>query len=108
MTSIETLYERLIYALRRDHGIDASEEGGNPLTDSPAVQLLLSVLALADHPGDTAARFHVAHSPLAEPLGLTDYADAEAARRLAEQALKVMPKPKLDNFSHPFADDMWK
>ncbi len=28
--------------------------------------------------------------------------------RLAEQALKAMPKPKLDHF-HPFAgDDMWK
>lgn len=29
--------------------------------------------------------------------------------RLAEQALKVLPKPKLEGFSHPFADDdMWR
>ena len=29
--------------------------------------------------------------------------------RLAEQALKVLPKPKLDGPAHPFAgDDMWR
>ncbi|HEX6961590.1 MAG TPA: 2-C-methyl-D-erythritol 4-phosphate cytidylyltransferase, partial [Lacipirellula sp.] len=29
--------------------------------------------------------------------------------RLAEQILKVLPKPKLEGFSHPFAnDDMWR
>ena len=34
---------RLIFELRL-RGIDASEEGGNPLTDSPAVQVILSLL----------------------------------------------------------------
>jgi len=75
---------RLIYELRL-RGIDASEEGGNPLTDSPAVQVILSLLTLADHPGDTAARFHLAASPLARQAGLTDHADSPAAWRLAEQ-----------------------
>lgn len=75
---------RLIFELRR-RGLAASEEGGNPLTDSPAVQLLLSLLTLADHPGDTAARFHVANSPLAGPLGLDDHTDAAAAVRLAHR-----------------------
>ena len=28
--------------------------------------------------------------------------------RLAEQALKILPKPKLEGFSHPFADDKWR
>ena len=29
--------------------------------------------------------------------------------RLAEQAMKAMPKPKLPGFGHPFAgDDMWR
>lgn len=29
--------------------------------------------------------------------------------KLAEQVLKVLPKPKLDGFSHPFADDdLWR
>jgi ATP-dependent exoDNAse (exonuclease V) beta subunit len=59
---------RLIYLLR-DRGIPASEEGGNPLIDSPAVELILSLLKLADHPGDSIARFHVAKSPLAKHVG---------------------------------------
>ena len=75
---------RLIFELR-SRGIEASEEGGNPLTDSPAVQILLSLLTLADHPGDTTARFHVAHSPLAEHVGLTEHCDSPAAWRLAEE-----------------------
>jgi 2-C-methyl-D-erythritol 4-phosphate cytidylyltransferase len=28
--------------------------------------------------------------------------------RLAEQALKVLPKPRLDGPAHPFADDRWR
>ncbi len=55
----------LIFKLQQA-GIRASEEGGNPLTDSAAVELVLSALKLADHPGDSIARFHVSHSPLAE------------------------------------------
>lgn len=73
---------RLIFSLRR-LGIEASEEGGNPLTDSPAVQLVLSLLSLADHPGDTVARFHVANSPLGEAVGLPQFDDDKAAGRLS-------------------------
>ena len=73
---------RLIYRLRRE-GVDASEEGGNPLVDSPAVQLVLSLLRLADHPGDRVARYHVARSPLGVALGFLNYSDHAAARRLA-------------------------
>ncbi|MDR0869513.1 MAG: UvrD-helicase domain-containing protein, partial [Planctomycetaceae bacterium] len=43
-------------------GIEASEEGGVPLTNSAAVQVVLSAMKLADHPGDTAARFHLVHT----------------------------------------------
>ncbi len=74
---------RMIYELRERHGLFASQEGGNPLTDSPAVQLVLSLLAMADHPGDTVARFHVARSPLGKGIGLTDHGDDALARRLA-------------------------
>ena len=29
--------------------------------------------------------------------------------KLAEQVLKVLPKPKLDGFNHPFSDDnLWR
>ncbi len=73
----------LIYRLRTNHHLLASEEGGNPLTDSPAVELLLSLLRLADHPGHSTAAFHVATSPLGAPLKFTDHTDRAAAQRLA-------------------------
>lgn len=64
----------LIDCLRRV-GVHASEEGGNPLTDSPAVAACLSLLHLLDHPGDTAALFHAATAPVGEAAGLTDPLD---------------------------------
>lgn len=66
-------------------GIPASEEGGNPLVDSAAVQLLLSLLRIADHPGHTVARFHVAHSSLGPALSFPDHADDLAADGLATE-----------------------
>lgn len=51
-------------------GIRASGEGGNPLTDSEAVLAFLALAHLADHPGDSAAAFHVASSPFGPHLGL--------------------------------------
>lgn len=65
-------------------GVPASEEGGHPLVDSAAVRLLLSLLKLADHPGDTVARFHVATSPLGPRFKFVDHQDNDAAARLAE------------------------
>ena len=67
----------------RDLGIPASEEGGMPLTDSPAVLAALSLITLADHPGDSVARFHAAASPLGAVAGLTDPFDRSAGRRAA-------------------------
>ncbi len=78
---------RIIFELKR-LGVEASEEGGNPLTDSPAVAAALSALQLADHPGDTAAAFHVATSPLGEVVGLTGWTD-EAARLRVAEAIRV-------------------
>ena len=75
---------RMIFQLRQ-LGIEASEEGGNPLADSPAVQLVLSLLKVADHPGDTSARFHVAHSPLGPAVGIDDLRDDAAAVRLSRE-----------------------
>jgi ATP-dependent exoDNAse (exonuclease V) beta subunit len=67
----------------RDLGIRASEEGGNPLTDSAAVAAVVSLLRLADHPGDRIARYHVASTPLGEAVGLVDHDDRAAAERTA-------------------------
>lgn len=60
---------QVIYRLRnpkQGEPVFASEEGGNPLTDSAVVIYLLSLLKLAAHPGDQIARFNVVHSPLAD------------------------------------------
>lgn len=63
---------RIIYELRK-LGVSASEEGGNPITDSPAVEGILSLLTLADHPGDTIAAFHLASEPFASILRKKGY-----------------------------------
>ncbi|WP_153555507.1 UvrD-helicase domain-containing protein [Roseimaritima sediminicola] len=54
---------RLIYLLR-GHGVDVSQEGGNPLIDSGPVELILSALMLVEHPGDGRWWYHVQNSPL--------------------------------------------
>ncbi|MGE3780326.1 MAG: UvrD-helicase domain-containing protein, partial [Pirellulaceae bacterium] len=71
--------------LLRARGLPASEEGGNPLTDSAAVQLVVSALRLADHPGDRVARFHVAESPLGPALRLATFDDDGQALRVAAE-----------------------
>ncbi|MEZ5941572.1 MAG: UvrD-helicase domain-containing protein [Planctomycetaceae bacterium] len=73
---------RIVFELNR-RGVACSEEGGNPVTDSAAVQLVLSLLQIADHPGDTVSRYHVAQSPWGEKLGFTDHANDELADELA-------------------------
>jgi len=80
---------RLIYELHKRH-IPASEEGGNPLTDSAAVRLILSLVKLADHPGDTVARCHVAHSPLGAVLQYTDADDPSATKQLARRVRRSL------------------
>jgi len=75
---------RMIHALRQLQ-VPASEEGGNPPTDSAAVQLIVSALRLADHPGDRIARFHLVHSPLGEVLGLTSSEDDKVAAAVSRE-----------------------
>jgi ATP-dependent exoDNAse (exonuclease V) beta subunit len=53
----------IIFRLQK-HNVPASQEGGNFLTDSAAVETVLAAIQLADHPGDTIARFLVSHSAL--------------------------------------------
>ena len=60
-----------IATMLRHRGVEASEEGASALTDSLAVGAILSMLHLADHPGDHRSFFHVTTTPLAGLLGLT-------------------------------------
>ena len=75
---------RVIHELQK-LGIEASEEGGNPLTDSPAVASVLALLHLADHPDDRVSRYHVAKTPVGKAVGYHDPNDGVAARRLAHE-----------------------
>jgi len=67
----------------KNRGVEASEEKGVPLTDSAAVQHILSVMTLIDHPGDTIVRFHLAHGPLKELLPMHHFGDGSAAESAA-------------------------
>ena len=51
-------------SLLKDRGVEASQEGGNPLIDTAPVLVVQSALKLAEHSGDTLAHFHLQHSPL--------------------------------------------
>lgn len=74
-------------------GIEASDEGGKPLTDTAAVTWILALLHLADHPADGVARLQVARSPVAEELGLDPAAirveDDEAAHAATAAACRL-------------------
>nr|MBC8289312.1 UvrD-helicase domain-containing protein [Planctomycetota bacterium] len=75
---------RLMFELRERH-VEASEEGGNPLTDSAAVEAILSLLTIADHPGNTVARFHVATSPVGALFGFSDHESHDDAHELSRR-----------------------
>lgn len=51
-------------SLLKAEGIEAEQEGGNGILTFPSVLLVLSLLRLLDHPGDSAARFLIEASPL--------------------------------------------
>ncbi len=65
---------RKLRFLLQELGVSASGEGGASIDDDPAVEVFLSALILADHPGDRIAAFHVAHSPLGIHLGIASEA----------------------------------
>ena len=54
---------QMIYLLER-LGVEVSQEGGNPLTDSAVVEIILSALLMAEHPGDGRWEFHVRSTAL--------------------------------------------
>ena len=73
---------QLIYELRA-RGVPASEEGGNPLTDSPAVQLILSLFRLADHPGEALLRVSFGRIAVGMACQLNGHDDVAGSSRLA-------------------------
>lgn len=84
------MVSQLIHLLQKN-GINASGEGGNPVTDDPAVELVLAALQLSDHPGDSVARYHVQRSPLANVIGLVDLTP-ESLEAFSHQVRDVISK----------------
>ena len=88
--SIGVLVRRRKSALQFMHelrglGVHAAEEGGNPIDNIPAVSAVLSAIQLADHPGDSVARFHVINSPVAQVVGLSPAATAGETHAVARR-----------------------
>ena len=101
----------LIHRLRQK-GVDASGEGGSELTDSEAVLAFLSLLHLADHPGDSAAAFHVGSSRLGEVVGLPKEADPERRHEVSREVRTRLTGDGLGAFCADIgrqiaADDTW-
>ncbi|HVJ80883.1 MAG TPA: UvrD-helicase domain-containing protein [Planctomycetia bacterium] len=81
-----------IIADLQDLGVTASQEGGGRLTDATGVEAVLAALQTAEHPGDTAAAYFVANTPLGPALKMpsppapgTAEASAAIRRELADQ-----------------------
>jgi len=89
-------------------GIRASGAGGNPLTDSRAVDIALSLLQLADHPGDTAAWFHVATSEFATLLDLRYREDRKDQREDARRASRTWRRRLLREGYGPFLEKLYR
>ncbi len=73
LTRTNKCVNRFLYELgpaRRQ--LDVAGRGGGSLTDSAAVNVILDLLRLADHPDHTIAGFNVVHSPLGEALSFTN------------------------------------
>ncbi|MDR1922848.1 MAG: UvrD-helicase domain-containing protein [Planctomycetaceae bacterium] len=87
----------------KQRNINASEEGGNALTDSAAVQCILSAMKFADHPADLVSRFHLANCPLAEEIGFRDKNDYKSNARAAGLALKIRQKIITDGYDKVIA-----
>ncbi len=95
-------------SLLRELGVSASQDGGNPLNDSAAVELMLSLVHLADHPGDVSCAFHIATSPLAaalpyspamHPTALADWFRGQVARLGLGKAIEAIADVLADKLS---------
>jgi ATP-dependent exoDNAse (exonuclease V) beta subunit len=76
--------QRIVHALRTcNEKVFAAEFGGNPLTDSPAVTVILSALLMADDACNSVSTFHVQTSPLGKHLGFDYSASPEEVKEIS-------------------------
>ena len=74
---------KIVSALKK-HNIETAGSGAS-LLQSPAVRHVVSALVFAEHPGDTTARFHLAHGPLAEKIGLEKFDDSQCSHNIRNE-----------------------
>lgn len=106
LTRTNKLIVKFIAALKKQ-GVDASEEGGAPLTDAPSVNAVLSTLTLASHPGDLVAKYALATvAPLAKHFNLTpqNYAETATGRRVSLYIRRRVETDGLGRFVAETAD----
>lgn len=80
---------RVVLERLRDLDIDATEQRGNPLADSPPVAAAASLLRLIDHPGHTAALRHVRMTPLGDAARIRGIRGAKVRVRLARLRRRI-------------------
>lgn len=84
LTRTNRAVARLLYEFNPGRlDVPASGRGGGSLTDAPAVNAVLDLLRLADHPDDTIAAFHVARGPLGPVVEFVDEQSASRRRQVA-------------------------
>jgi len=74
---------KIVSALKEE-GIETTGNGAS-LSQSPAIRYVISALVFAEHPGNTIARFHLAHSPLAKMIGLDSHDDSYCSRAIRNE-----------------------
>jgi ATP-dependent helicase/nuclease subunit A len=79
-----------LITLLRDRGIEASQEGGNPLVDTAAALVVQSAIQLANHPGDSLAHFHVVESPLGTYWPKEERATSQGVSRAIRREIDLM------------------
>lgn len=98
---------RLLYELGPTRlKIPATGRGGGPLTDAPAVNALLDLLRMAEHPDHSVAAFNVLTSPLGPIVALTDETRtarykvaAKLRRQIASDGLARTLQPLIKNIA---------
>ena len=99
----------LVNALKAK-GIEASEERGNPLTDSPAVGRLIALLEWIEHPGDSTLELAVQRSPIPAILGKEESSEwktilDELRERIYSQGLPEVFGPICDEMMKVCAEE---
>ena len=86
LTRTNRCVARMIFLLD-SLGLPVSQEGGNPLTDSAAVEVVLSALMLSEHPGDGRWKYHIGSTRLAN---LLDVGQDDPPQRAAAQVRRLI------------------